>query len=339
MEMQAMSATRMVKLWVALTFVLSLALSGAVFGPGASGPVPPPEVQGQSFSVVNGDPLSAGGVHPADIVGIGGLPLIPCENLGLLCVDPATGAADDVNGLSFGWDLGFTEHAPLQFSVDSGSQGAAGTAVRIEADCSPAQPQADAFETSVDGANLQDLDGDGVACGTNAGYGLGLTEGATSDNMDAMERDPCLVVDLNCDGTPEGPIYLTLAPGSPSLATIGATSADILLVGVEYLPIVWAQGTDDLGLEGGDVIDALCVKENGNGMYDAEDRVLFSLAPGSPTLASRSMSPAAILQPSPPRIAAAESELGLVATDNLDALLCSEFYFFDLFLPLVLRDD
>jgi hypothetical protein len=330
----------MVKLWRVSAFILSLTLSGTVLSPGASVLAPPPEVQGQSFSVASGDPLSASGVHPADILGIGGLPLIPCENLGLLCVDPTTEADDDINGLSFGWDFGSTEPAPLQFSVDSGSQGATGTAVRIEADCSPPQPQADAFETSADGSSVQDLDGDGVACGSNSGYGLGLTEGATSDNIDAMERDPCLFVDLNCDGTPENPIYLTLAPGSPSLDMIGATSADILLVGVDYVPIVWAESADDLGLQGGDVIDALCIKENGNGVYDGADQVLFSLASGSPTLVSQSVSPATILRPSPPRPALAESELGLVVTDDLDALMCSlEFPMVDLFLPIVLRSD
>jgi hypothetical protein len=321
-----MSATRRVRLLIAPLFILSLALSATVLSPGALVSAPPAEVQGQSFSVASGDPLTASGVHPADILGAGGLPLIACDNLGLLCVDATTGAEDDVSALSFGWDFASTELPPLQFSVAEGSQGMAGTAVKVEASCSPAQPQADAFENALDGSNSQDLDGDGTACGTNAGFALGLTEGATSDSVDALGRDPCLFVDLNCDGLPENPIFLSLAPGSPTLGMIGATAADVLMTGVEYAPILWAGGTAHLGLATGDVIDAICVKENGNGLYDAGDLVLFSLAPGSPTLTSLPASPAALLRPGPLRIAFGEGALGLMATDDVDAFVCSTDY-------------
>ena len=334
-----MRAIKLAKFLIVPLFVLSLALSGAARAPGARA-IPPPAVQGQSFSVAQGGPLSRTGVHPADILGIGGLPLIPCENLGLLCADPAGVADDDINGLSFGYDFYAMGLPPLQFSVDGRSRGAAGTAVEVESKCSPSEPQADAFETAFHGSNTQDLDGDGVPCGANAGYGLMLTEGADPDDVDALERDPCLFADLNCDGTPENPIYLVLAPGSTTLGMIGATTADILMTGVGYGPFVWASAAE-LGLvtgEESDVIDALCIQESGNGVYDAGDRVAFSLAPGSPTLASLSASPAAILRPDPPRVAVAESALGLGAHDNVDALVCtSALLVSEVFLPLVMK--
>jgi hypothetical protein len=334
-----MTMKRKVKFVLAPLLVLCLGLSGMVYSPAISVFAPPPEVQGFSFSVADGSPLIASGVHPADILGSGGVPLIACENLGLLCIDPSSGAYDDIKALSFGWDTIPMGLPPLQFSVDASSQGMASTAVRAEASCSPSEPQADAFEASLDGTNAQDLDGDGLACGSNNGYGLGLMEGTVTDDMDALERDPCLFVDLDCNGIPENPIYLTLAPGSPSLDMVGATPTDILMTGAEYVPIVWAEGITDLGLTQGDMIDAICIRDNDNGRYDLEDEVLFSLAPGSPTLSALSASPSAILRPGLSLPILAEGLLGLEPTDNLDALVCSRaFPSVAVYLPLVMKD-
>jgi hypothetical protein len=331
-----MSAKKLARLLVVPAVILSLALTTAAYAP-ATAPPPKPEVQTQSFSVARGGPLTTIGIHPADILGIGGLPLIPCEHLGLLCTDPASGAQDDLQALSYGWDFGGLL-PPLQFSVGVGTQGAPGTAVAAEAGCQPPEPQADAFETALDGSNGQDLDGDGVACSGNAGYGLVLSEGVVSDEVDGLARDPCQFVDLDCDGRPENPIYLVLAPGSPTLDILGATAADILVTGIEYVPLVWAEGSADLGLDPGDAIDALCLRENGSGTFDAGDQVVFSLAPGSPTLASMGASPADLLVPGEPRVTAAAGALGLRAADNVDALACSSVLLGQrLYLPVVLR--
>lgn len=298
---------------------------------------PPPEVQGQSFSVAGRGPISATGVQPADVLGAAFGPLIACEQTGLLCVDPLTGARDEVTGLSYGYDFVAIDLPPLQFSVGVGSQGITGTAVRAEANCTPAEPQADVFETALDGQNEQDLDGDGTPCSTNAGYGLGLSEAAGGDDVDALERNPCLYVDPDCDGVPDEPIYVTLAPGSPTLAEIGATAADILVTSDNTPPYVWADGAVDLGLTAGDAIDALCVRDNGDGRYGPGDRVLFSLAPGSPTLSAWSASAADVLQPRGVRYAAAW--LGLLPADNVDALSCAaELPTYRLVLPIVGRN-
>jgi hypothetical protein len=297
---------------------------------------PPPDVQNQSFGVTATSVLTATGVHPADILGAGAAPLIPCEHLGLLCFDFNSGAVDEIAGLSFGVDFTESTLPPVQFSVDRSSRGRAGSAVRAEADCSPAQAHADVFESAFDGANAQDLDGDGSACANNAGYGLSLNESSQSDALGALDRDPCQTVDLNCDGVPDQTIYLTLAPGSPTLALLGATSADILASGADFVPGVWAAGVANLGLRAGDVIDALCLFEDGDGVYGQGDRLLFSLARGSPTLTQSAAGPADLLLPAPPRVAVPAAALGLEATDNVDALSCTQTVTrLDLYLPVI----
>lgn len=280
--------------------------------------------------------LTATGVHPADILGAGAAPLIPCENLGLLCTDFNSGAMDEIAGLSFGVDFTESTLPPIQFSVDRRSRGRAGSAVRAEAGCSPTQAHADVFESAFDGANAQDLDSDGSACANNAGYGLSLSESSQSDTLSALDRDPCQTVDLNCDGAPEQTIYLTLAPGSPTLALLGATSADILAGGADFVPGVWAAGAANLGLQAGDVIDALCLFEDGDGVFGQNDRLLFSLARGSPTLTRSAAGPADLLVPAPPGVAAPAAALGLEATDNVDALSCTQAVTrFDLYMPMI----
>lgn len=285
---------------------------------------PPADVQGYSFSVARGNPATAAGLHPADILGVGGVPLIPCANLGLLCEDTTTGAIDDIAALSYGNDFAPNGLPNAHFSVNSGSQGVSASAVRAETGCAPAQAQADVFAAQLDGTNNQDLDGDGTACAGNSGFTLGLSEAATGDNLDALERDPCTVVDLNCDGMPEEPIYLTLAAASPSLATAGAGTADILSADPDYGLLIWASAAD-LGLGSGDNIDALCLNENGNGLFDSGDQLLFSLAAGSPTLTTLSAGAADLLRAGPQVVTPAVA-LGLTASDDLDAALCTANY-------------
>ncbi|MFN8598013.1 MAG: hypothetical protein U0559_17740 [Anaerolineae bacterium] len=290
---------------------------------------PPAEAHTQAFSVSAGSPITSTGLSAADVLGAASGPVIACENVGLLC-----SAGEDVRGLSYGYDFALPNLPPLQFSVVKGSRGITGTAVRAEADCAPAEPEADVFETALTGTNEQDLDGNGSACSTNVGFGLGLTEGASGDNVDEIERDPCLTIDPNCDGVPDEPLYVTLAPGSPSLSEIAATSADILIANPELPPQVWASRAQ-LGLTTGDVIDALCVQDNGDTTYGVTDRVLFSLAAGSPSLTKWAASPADVLRPQYGVMYAA-GKLGLLATDDVDGLTCSgDVQFATLYLPLI----
>jgi hypothetical protein len=93
-----------------------------------------------------------------------------------------------------------------------------------------------------------------------------------------------------------------------------------------------------LGLQSGDVIDALCVKDSGNGAYGSGDFVLFSLAPGSPTLSTWSASAADVLAPKN-AFRYLASTLGLQATDDIDGLNCAQdVTLLKLYLPIVVRN-
>ncbi|MBP8291495.1 MAG: hypothetical protein KAX65_01905 [Caldilineaceae bacterium] len=296
---------------------------------------PSPPAQSFSYSITRDSPSSALGLHPADIVGVGGVLLIACPELGLTCTDPSNGTLDDITALSFGQDFDGNGAPPIVFSVDSNAQGKTNTAVRGEATCQPAEARADAFQSTLTGANEQELDGDGVACANNGGFALALTESAPSDNVDALAHDPCTTVDTNCDGIPEGPVFLALAPQSPTLAEIGATSADILVAAPGVNPEIWLTSAA-IGLRSDDVIDGLCLQTEADSPTGAS-RVIFSLAPGSPSLTAAGAGPGDLLR-APLRLAIHADAVGLAATDNVDGLLCgSDLRFSDLYLPVISR--
>jgi len=143
-----MSAARSMRWAGALAAGIALVLVSAQISPSAvtlPQAASPPDPQSVNFTVAANDPLVAQGVMPADILSAGGNAAILCDDLGLLCVDPITSDYDVIGGLSYGQDFVSTEDLPIQFSVDQGSLGAAGTAVRVEAACSPGEPQADVF--------------------------------------------------------------------------------------------------------------------------------------------------------------------------------------------------
>ncbi|MBI1886214.1 MAG: thrombospondin type 3 repeat-containing protein [Chloroflexi bacterium] len=87
---------------------------------------------------------------------------------------------------------------------------------------------------------------------------------------------------------------------------------------------------------GGDDLDALCWWDDGDLVPELPglgDWYLFSLAPGSPSLAALGLSPADILYPTlglggvggvAPLVGAPAAALGLLPTDNLDALICHD---------------
>ncbi len=296
-----------------------------------------PAPNGLSFAIEDNTPLARAGIFPSDLVGMDGLQAIPCVNLGLLCIDQLSGIKDQIHGLSYGNDFQRSHLPPVEFSVGVRSQGAAGTAVRVEASCATPEPQADVFASNGDATNVQVFDGNGQACGSNAGLGLGLAEGASSDQLRDFDEYPCPVVDASCDGMPEQPVFYSLAAGSPSLSLVRAAPADILLSAGGITPVVWAWGTADLGLAPGDVINALCIQENGNGIYDPGDRVMFTLAPGSPTLAARGFSAADVLMPgSPPGIFFRAASLGLQPGDSITGMSCA-FEVSQIYLPAISR--
>lgn len=147
----------------------------------------------------------------------------------------------------------------------------------------------------------------------------GAAVGGPLDNIDAVELD---VLDITGDNIQDFDAYFSLDAASPSL---GGSAADVLLSpaggGAFGVFAPFAQ----LGLQFNDDIDALVMWDRGMlGVADPNiDFALFSLAPGSPTLAALGFSPAAIFVTDFNGafcLFTPANQLGLLAADNVDGL-------------------
>ncbi len=266
------------------------------------------------FSVA---PNGISGCDPADILappGTTGTPcggpgspdvFIACASLTFATSCGSGGSAgppfnDDVRGLSFGEAIG---NPTYFFSVDAPSLGCPGTGVRTES----------AFSAGDDEYVLVPGSSQGCA-GTNAfflaGEAIGLRDG---DELEDVSWAPSV------PGVGSVP-YFTLAPGSPSLAPLGATPSDILTKPGPGAPSI-AVSHLALGLLGNDSIDAICMFAP-----PSLSGIIYSLAPGSPSLAILNYAPADLITTGPtgPTRIATASQLGLRAEDNLDALKCRQ---------------
>jgi len=312
-----------------------------------------PTEQYPTFSIQDGGPSTPNGgglLDPADILlyNAGGAPAvcIPCANLGLSGCTPLVGPddpLDDLDALTYGADFGAydSEVGYLGFSVDSGSTGQPGTAVNVESSCQPAEPEADEFTTQLDGNNFQFFDGDGTACGANAGTPLGLTE-PSGDDLDAIDNKDCWAIDgidPDGDGFLNRHAYFSLAPGSPTLPIInpptGATPADVLVtIGVPMGP-PWVYATEaQLGLQPGDDVNGLCLADMAMDDYfdpvgggGSPDYLFYTLEKGSPSIPSVVPDAATIMYVPSPGVAVPvdlATALGLLAdnTDDVDAMKC-----------------
>lgn len=261
--------------------------------------------QTPSFSLAPGG--TSGG--PAEIFDVPTVIGIPAASLGL-------GPGDNVDALSYGVDSPFRSGG-LRFSVDPAALGVAGTAVRIEATKAPAEAQGDEFAV-IQGGNIQVLD-------ENGDTALPFPLIPVTDDVDALTELPTSAVDPDGNGVPDLPVYLSLSAASPALGAAGATSADILMSVGGAAPVVFIpQAALGLGTFGpGDDVDAICLD-------DLTMTVAFSLRPGSPTLTKTGRSPADLFRvigagpplAVPPPVWVPAAGLGLLATDNLNALKC-----------------
>ncbi len=259
--------------------------------------------QKPSFSVAPG---GSSGLDAAEIFDLPTAPRISPPNLGLT-------TTDDLDALSYGIDY-INYNASMRFSVDPTTIGVSGSAVFTQA--SAGEAHADEFRVSpafpIGGSNVQVLDETGDSAPP---FPLLI-----SDDVDALAEPPASFVDTDGDGTPDLPVYFSLAAGSPTLAGIRAGPADVLMSTNGMTPTVYITETA-LGLVPGDDIDALCLDAQTN-------TVLFSLAPGSPSLVTSAAGPADLFGgtapplSSPPPVYAPAWVLGLLAADDVDALKC-----------------
>lgn len=268
--------------------------------------------QQPTFSVA---PSGASNLPPSDLFKRATSLGIPASSIGL-------GAADNVDGLSYGFDFIFP---PLQsesgkirpaimdfrFSVAEGARGRPGSHVEREASKSPPQAHGDEFRTTPfaglgGGSNVQMLDEDGD---TAPAFPLQL-----GDDVDAITEQPPSYADADGDGDPQGSVYFSLSAGSPGL---GASSpADILVSRAGGPPAVYIPAAQ-LGLTPEDDIDAFCLNT-------LSRSVVFSLAPGSPSLAGGSAADLFLSFQSPGSFfpVARAANLGLDPGDDVDALKC-----------------
>jgi hypothetical protein len=145
----------------------------------------------------------------------------------------------------------------------------------------------------------------------------GVAAGGNQDNIDALELDD---LDPSLDKFHDVGVYFSLDAGSPSLA--GASPAAVFFTPVGGAPGIWAT-VAMLGLMPADEMDALVVWDRGVvGAPDpGMDLVLFSLAPGSPSLGG--LSPAAIFVSDLTGffcVYVQANTLGMRVIDNVDGL-------------------
>jgi hypothetical protein len=246
---------------------------------------------------------------------------------------------DNLDALSYGLDvIDAKEEMDVFFSVDPDAQGAANTGVDREAQNNEAE--GDEFVSNINNTNIEVLDEQAVV--------LVPRPPSPGDDIDALTNQATRSVDNNGDGTPERPIFFSLEAGSPTLGSLPAGEGDILVWDPAAPGLSIFASATDMGLVAGDELDALCLMKPdlpraqvtpgagspttpmGNALTDS---ALISLAPGSPSLTALGASPGDLMLtnfngawlqfPFPPLRYILASEIGLLGTDNLNALKCA----------------
>lgn len=277
------------------------------------------------------------GVNPAQVFN-----LVPpgggCDVAGvgpvLEVMPPAfgLGGMDNIDGLSANTLTPETLNYYLVFSGSRASVGVGGTPYNAEA--ANNQAASDLWRTLITSASPS---ASMAACAAVAippphflhrnqtAFNLGRTAASGAavappqDNIDAVELD---VMDFTGDDIHDVNAYFSLDPASPALATSGAdiyfSAAGSGFFGVFAFPF-------QTGLLAGDNIDSLVMWDRVTlGFADPGfDFALFSLAPGSPTLAMIGGSPADIFVTNFGGgfcLFAPANQLGLLVGDNVDGL-------------------
>jgi hypothetical protein len=240
------------------------------------------------------------------------------------CDDGDDGDLDDIDALSFGSDLPATPASHLSFSVSAGAQGVDGSGIADQNDCPPGkpgaapEPEGDIFSSALNGTNSIVFDGNGPIGACTAAFPLGIVEAATvRDDVDAV------VLQRPEDVDAQETVFFSLDTQSPTLAARGFGAADILMTTPGGVPSLYASGAQ-LGLLPGDDLDGLCLRDNGDNVFDAdEDVVYFSIAPRLTDPGPLGATAGDILAPgSPARVVVRGPALGLAAGDDVDALDC-----------------
>jgi hypothetical protein len=258
-----------------------------------------------------------GGVGPVTEVWSGSLGLVPADNVDAVSANTVTG-----------------KNVPyhIYFSADRPSMGLPGTPYNGEAllnqaasdiwrmnnltVVSPLASMAACAPTAIGGvqALFRNQNNYDFIFSANAGVG---PLGGNQDNIDALELDD---LDPSLDKFHDVGVYFSLDAASPSLGA--ASPAAVFFTPVGGVPGIWAT-VAQLGLIAADNMDALVVWDRGVvGAPDpGMDLVLFSLAPGSPSLGG--LSPAGVFVSDLTGVFCVyvqANTLGMRAIDNIDGL-------------------
>lgn len=145
--------------------------------------------------------------------------------------------------------------------------------------------------------------------------GPGIFYAGVPDELDAFELDP---LDTTGDQAQDRPFYFSIDPAG----LYPAGPADILRARVGLPTVLWSPG-GNLGLVAGDDVDALVVWDRGivGAVNPGVDLVLFSLAPGSPSLGANSAADLFVSDLTGAFCLYMQAnQLGLRIVDNVDAL-------------------
>lgn len=259
-----------------------------------------------------------GVVHPADLLMAGPNVHVPWASMQL---DPG----DDLDALSCGLDI-VTGEEIIYFSVDRRSIGISSqiTPYDVNGQAGLGQQAGDIYVTidanslvqsSPVGWNYLDVNQHEFGLAPTGFLGLPMQPyGGEQDNLDAYSMEE---FDYDADGMPDYPVFFSLAAGSPTLGTLGASAADILIADPLFDPTDIMIRHDEIGLQFDDDIDALAMSMHTGLAY-------ISLAPGSPTLTMLGASPADIflvdIYSGSSQLWYTCGQLGLLFDDNVDAL-------------------
>ena len=270
-------------------------------------------VQADVFSIDRDSP-SASMRNPADILfADGGGPSVG-KHVGITGLGLASG--DELDALSQGLDV---VSGIIFFSVDRNSEGE-----QIVLEQSILNQEAGDIFVSTDALDIMARPQGFNGLDTNQHRfdlaPLISTQGDSSNNLlDDLDAYSMEEFDFDLDRTADVPVYFSLRVGSPTLTSLSASAADILVYDPDAgLSVAFASGS--LGLESDDDLDALALNVS---VGSNAPIAYFSLAPGSSSLAGISGSAADIFITGFDgsfHTEYAHSLLGLLSTDNVDAL-------------------
>lgn len=236
----------------------------------------------------------------------------------------------EVDAFSFG-SLKPLQASHAFFSVGrGGGAGVAGSAVAAQAAVGTGpESSSDIFSSTLGGTNTLVADGNGLNPVPTITLGLReipappMYPSAPVSDVDGLDMRPSPGPGIGIFWSVD--LSTIVAPGS---VYAGTAPSDIWfspqVPGYSVFPAVYTPGSG-LGLVAGDDVDALVVVDDGAaGFSFLTDTIYYSLTPGSPTLTTLGASAADILVvgggTATPSVLATAASLGLLTSDNLNAL-------------------